>query len=113
MTGERTIDFRTPRAFAVVALGVATICVALIHSRLFARNPDVAAWGVTIDLMVTIPATFYFLVVRNGRASLASMIPLFAVCGLMSRLVIPLANQQLLHSLGFVISAPLELLTIG
>jgi hypothetical protein len=102
-----------PRLFLVAALGITALCFAIVHSRLFALSPDVAAWGVTFDLMLTIPAIYYVGLVRRGKASFASMIPLLAVCGLAARQIVPHANQQFLHQLGLVISAPLELFAIG
>jgi membrane protein YdbS with pleckstrin-like domain len=111
MTTTRALP--APRLVLIAALGITAICFAIVHSRLFAMNPDVAAWGVTFDLMVTIPALYYIALVRRGRASLASMIPLFAVCGLAARQIVPGANQQFLHQLGLAISAPLELFAVG
>jgi hypothetical protein len=102
-----------PRLFLISALAITATCFAIVHSRLFVMNPDVAVWGVTFDLMLTIPAVYYFGLVRRGRASFASMIPLFAVCGLAARQIVPGAHQQFLHQLGLVISAPLELFAIG
>jgi hypothetical protein len=60
---------RHPAAFfAISALAVLTACVAILRSAAFVRNPDVAAWGVTFDLTISLPLLYWFFVVRTGKA---------------------------------------------
>ncbi len=99
------------RLFALVALSIITICVLITRSQLAATNLDIAAWGVTFDLTLTIPLVYYFIVVRPGAAKPLTLIPLFVVCMMLAAFVVPRGQQQLLHDLRFI-SAPLELVTI-
>src|SRR5437764_13247729 len=65
------------RLFALIALTIVTVCAVVARTT---SNPDIAAWGVTFDLTLTIPLVWYFVVVRSGAARAVTMIPLFVVC---------------------------------
>lgn len=97
--------------FPLLALSVATICVIIARSQLFLRNPDVAAWGVTFDLTLTIPILYWFFVVRPGHAKPLTIAPLFVAGVTLASLAIPRGHHQFVDQLRFV-SAPLELVTI-
>jgi hypothetical protein len=90
------------RRFPLLALSLATICVVIARSQLFLRNPDVAAWGVTFDLTLTI---------RPGYAKPLTIAPLFVAGVTLATLAIPRGHHQFVEQLRFV-SAPLELVTL-
>jgi len=98
------------RLFALAALSIVTVCVLITRSHLGAANIDVAAWGVTFDLTLTIPLVYYLVVVRSGAARPLTLIPLFVVCMALAAFVVPRGQQQFVHDLRFI-SAPLELVT--
>lgn len=90
-------NFVVPFSLAVLAIVSAEWWI--VHSLYFQRNPDAIAIGATFDLVVVIPALYYFLVLRPKRSSLLFMIPCFALCAVVARWIIPAANQEYLHSL--------------
>lgn len=104
---------RRPSArFALAALFVLTACVLVLRSRAFAANPDVAAWGVTFDLTITIPLLYWFFVVRPRHASPLTLATLFVVCTMLAALLIPRSQQFFLHDLKYFV-AVLEVVLIA
>jgi hypothetical protein len=101
-----------PRLFALAALGIVSVCVLITRSALFARNADVAAWGVTFDLTLTIPLVYWAIVVRTGNAKPITIAPVFVAGMTVAALVVPRGQQQFLHDLRFI-SVPLELVTLA
>ena len=97
------------RLFALIALTIITVCAVIARSQ--TPNIDVAAWGVTFDLTLTIPLVWYFVVVRSGAARAVTLIPVFVVCVALAAVVVPRGQQQFLHDLRYL-SAPLEIVTL-
>lgn len=98
--------------FALLSSLVVTVCVSLLRSEQFLLNPTLAAAGVTFDLTVTVTLLYYLLVVRAGRASVATLIPVL-LAGLSSaHLLLPAGAQGILHPLRFA-AVPLELFAAG
>jgi hypothetical protein len=111
MTSSRSL--RNPAVlFGLAALTIISCALLLVRSRLFARNPEVAAWGVTFDLAITIPLVYYLVVVRRGRARAMTLAPVVVVCMAVAALVVPRGQQQFLHQLR-LLAMPLDLVTIG
>jgi len=109
----KTRALRSPAAlFTLIALSIAIVEIAVVRSAVFARNRDVAAWGVTFDLTITIPLLFWFLLVRTGHARPVTLAPVFVVCTSAAALIIPRSDQAFLHQLRWL-AAPLEVLTLG
>ena len=96
------------RIFALIALTIVTICVVIARTT---THIDVAAWGITFDLTLTIPLVWYFVVVRSGSAKPVSLIPVFVVCMMLAALVVPKGQHQFLHDLRYL-SAPLEIVAV-
>jgi hypothetical protein len=96
------------RLFALIALTIVTLCVLVTRNT---SNLDVAAWGVTFDLTLTIPLVWYFVVVKTGTAKPVTLIPVFVVCMMLAALVVPRGQQQFLHDLRYL-SAPLEVVAL-
>lgn len=84
----------------------------MARTRVFERAPDLVAFGTTFDLCLTIPAFYYFLVVRRRGAHPATLIPVFGVGFLLARILVPREHQEFLHSLARV-SSVLELVLCG
>jgi len=107
------VTLRHPRtAFALTALTVATICVAITRSAAFRINPDVAAWGVTFDLTLTTPLVYYLFLVRPRHVAPLTIIPVFVICMAVAARVIPTGNQSFLHDLR-ILGAPMEIVVIA
>ena len=83
-----------------------------MHSLAFQRNPDLVSIGMTLDLVVVIPALYYFLVLRPKRSSLLILIPVIALCMMAAAKLIPAGHQQYLMSLKRL-SPALELVVIA
>jgi hypothetical protein len=96
------------RLFALIALTIVTVCVVISRTT---THADIAAWGVTFDLTLTIPLVWYFVVVRSGAARPMTLAPVFVVCMMLAAFVVPRGQQQFLHDLRYL-SAPLEIVTL-
>ncbi|HWC64525.1 MAG TPA: hypothetical protein VG777_00475, partial [Thermoanaerobaculia bacterium] len=77
---------------------VVSVCALVLRTPLYARSPEMAGFGVTFDLCLTIPALYWLLVVRRG-AHPASLIPVFGGGMLLARLLVPRGEQDFLRSL--------------
>jgi len=110
MTRSRAL--RQPAAlFVLASLTVVTAVLVIAHTQRFAANVDVGSWAITFDLTITIPALYYFFVVRAGRARVLTIAPVFLVCAIVATRIVPHDQQQFLHQLRFAF-APLDLITI-
>lgn len=98
--------------FLASALLILATCVAIVRSQAFLRNPDVAAWGVTFDLAVSIPLLYWFFVVRAGKARPLTVAPVFVIGTTIAAALIPRAQQDFLHQLGRVFGGAAELLLL-
>lgn len=103
---------RPSARFALAALFVLGACVAVLRSRAFATNPDVAAWGVTFDLTITIPLLYWWFVVRPKHAGALTLGSLFVVCTMVAALLVPRPQQSFLHDLKYLVAA-LEVVLIA
>jgi hypothetical protein len=83
----RTPVLRAP--FLLSATFVAALCALVLRSSLFARNPEIAAWGVTFDLTITIPLLYWFFAVRTKKAPPMTLAPPFVICTLIASAVAP------------------------
>jgi len=110
MTRSRAL--RGPAAlFALASLTVLAAVFLILRTQRFAANVDVGSWGITFDLTITIPALYWFFVVRSGRARVLTIAPVFLVCALVATQIVPRDQQHFLHQLRFAL-APLDLVTI-
>lgn len=90
---------RSTTLFFLSALTVIAACTLVLRSRLFAANPDLAAFGVTFDLTITIPLLYWWFVVRSGKASPLTIAPVFVGGTLLAAMLVPRAYQQFLGQL--------------
>ena len=85
--------------FIASSLFLIAACALLLRSRLFALSPEVAAWGVTFDVTITIPLLYWLFVVRAGKAPLITLAPLFVLCTFLATAMVPRPQQQFLSDL--------------
>jgi len=97
--------------FALAAATILALAIAVVHSRIAARNPEVLGWALTFDLTLTIPLLYYAIVVRGGHARPVTLVPVFVICVGVAAHVVPSGQQQFLHQLRWV-AAPLDVLTL-
>jgi len=93
---------RSTTFFVLSASTLVALCAGILRSRLFAANPDLAAFGVTFDLTITIPLLYWFFVVRGGKASPLTIAPVFIGGTLLAALLVPRAYQQFLSQLRWI-----------
>lgn len=86
--------------FLLSAGFVFAVCALLVRSQAFARNPDIAAWGITFDLTITVPLLYWFFVVRTKKAPAITLAPVFVICTLAATALVPRAQQQFVRDLG-------------
>jgi hypothetical protein len=111
--GVRPGVLRNPSArFSLLAIVVFTTCALLTRSRLFAAQPDVAAWGITFDLTITIPLLYWFLVVRTGTARALTIAPVIMIGMAAAAWVLPHTQQHFLAQLRMVASPIAEVVLI-
>src|SRR5260221_1172523 len=106
-----TLRLQPAQLFTLTAIGIVAICATILRSALFVRNPDLAAWGVTFDLTLTIPFVYYLTVVRPGHAQAITMAPVFVLGVAVAARLVPHGQQSFVQQLRFV-AAPLELVTL-
>jgi hypothetical protein len=109
----RTLVRRPNVLFGLAATAVIGACIAVLRSRAFAASPDVAAWGITFDLTISLPLLYWFFVVRGGRARPLTIVPVFLLGTMMAARLIPGSQQDFLRQLRQVVGPVAELLLIG
>jgi len=72
-----------------------------------------AAWGITFDLTITIPALYWFFVIRTEKARPLSIAPVFMVGTIVAAFLLPCTQQHFLGQLKFVIGPVAEVLLIA
>lgn len=75
----------------------------LARSQLFAVNADIAAWGITFDLTITIPLAFWWLVIRRGKAHALAVVPVFLGGTVTATLLLPLHAHDFVAQLRSVV----------
>src|SRR5688572_20374481 len=108
-----SVTRRPALAFGISAMAVIAACLVVLRSQMFAAHPDVAAWGMTFDLTITIPLLYWFFVVRAGRASAITIAPVFVLCTLIAAAIIPRAQQHFVRDLGRFAVPLAEIALIG
>lgn len=98
--------------FGLTALGVYATLFVLASSQLFERAPGLGAFGITFDLLVTVPAAFWLMVVRPRKLPWYTLVPCIVVSGWAGVLVLPPEHRELLHAARFLL-APAELWLVG
>jgi hypothetical protein len=104
---------RPPALFAASAALVVAACVAVLRSHAFGASPYLAAWGVTFDLTISIPALYWLLLVRTGRVRPLTLAPVFLLGVLLASTLVPRTNQQFLRDLGRFAVPAVELVLLG
>jgi hypothetical protein len=104
---------RSSAVFFFAALAIVGVCVAIARSRAFAAHPDVAAWGITFDLTISIPLVYWFLVVRTGKAQPLTIAPVFLIGMALAAVLLPRTQQQFLSQLRTFVLPAVELVLVA
>jgi hypothetical protein len=100
-------------SFLTTASAILIACLVILRMHPSATHADVAAWGATFDLTITIPVLYWVFFVRSGRARPLTIAPVFLVGTVLASVVIPRGQQQFLHELGRFAVPIAEMLLIG
>ena len=94
--------------FAALAALVYAVEITLVHSPRFAARPDLLSGAVAADLLITVPALFWWLMIRPGHASWRALLAVVALSALGARLVLPAGHRDVVGLARFA-TAPFEL----
>ncbi|HKP76120.1 MAG TPA: hypothetical protein VJT67_11300 [Longimicrobiaceae bacterium] len=98
--------------FGMIALGIYATLFTLAASPMFTRAPEMGTFGITFDLLVTVPAAFWLVVMRPLRLPWYAILPVVIASGYAGALVLPPEHRGLLHAARFLI-APAEVWLVG
>jgi hypothetical protein len=103
-----------PRAIAAILVATIVYAAALliVHSAAFAARPGVLSAALAFDLVVTVPAAYWWLVVRPGTARARTLLPVVALSVIGAKLVLPAEHRAFVGLVRYA-TAPLELLVVG
>jgi hypothetical protein len=101
-----------PAAFLLALITVYTGDLIAASALRRAAHPDLLALGITLDLVVVVPALVYFLLVRGRGWSPLVLIPSFFVSLAAAGRVLPADRHQFLQVFEWL-AAPIELVVVG
>jgi len=93
--------FRPALWFGILLLLVISVERTITTTTLFSQRP-VLPYAVTFDLLVGIPALFYWLVVRHYRLPISSLAGVVGACLALAYWLLPVAQQAPLQTLYFL-----------
>jgi hypothetical protein len=101
-------------AFLALATGLIFVEYLIVQSSPFGTTPSPLALGITLDLVLGIPALYYFLLVRKTKAAPITVLIVFLISVGLASLIVPREHQYFLNYAGkTLILAELGLLTFG
>jgi hypothetical protein len=111
MDSMRALSPRSPGAFFYPAtLAIILVCVTVRYTGVFAANPDVAAWGITFDLTISVPLLYWFFFVRSGRMRPLTIGPVFLLGAGAATVLLPAVQQSFVRQLAWVVLVGAEVL---
>lgn len=111
MEPMRALSRRDPAAvFCSATLAIISACVAVRYTGAFAANPEVAAWGITFDLTISVPLLYWFFLVRTRRVRPLTIGPVFLLGTLAATALLPSVQQQFVRQLARVVVSGAEVL---
>jgi len=103
---------RLPIGFIVVALLFYAIDGTIAHSPIFLEKPDVLGLAISLDLTVVVTAAWWLMVVRRGRATNWSLVPVFVLSIAAAALTMPAGHRDILRDLRYL-AIPFEIAVVG
>ena len=104
---------RTPTlVFAALSLAVYATAITLAGLLRAIDRTGIVAVAMSLDLVVFVPAAFYFLIVRPRRWPVVALAPIVVVSLGAATLIVPADQQQALRILEALV-VPLEAVLIG
>jgi hypothetical protein len=105
------LDFRLVTFVSLATLVFATAAW-IVSSPHFTQNPDALALAVTMDMVIILPAVFYFWIVRKRRLPTLAFVPAFILAIVIAGIILPAAQQTYLDLVKKFIPL-LEVLVLG
>ena len=103
-----------PRAllFAILATGIWATAVFLVGVLPNLERPETVALGITLDLTVVVPLTYYFLVVRPRNWPPVALAPVLVLSLVIAAAILPSDHQQTLRVVE-ALAIPVEVALLG
>lgn len=98
--------------FCSATLAILGACFAVRYTGMFASNPDVAAWGITFDLTISVPFFYWFFLVRTGRVRPLTIGPVFLLGTVAATALLPGMQQEFARQLARVIVPAAEVFLV-
>ncbi len=105
------LDFRLVTFVSLASLVFATAAW-IVGSPHFTQNPDTLALALTMDMVVILPAFFYFWIVRKRRLPPLAFVPVFILAIVIAGIILPATQQTYLDLIKKLIPL-LEVLVLG
>jgi len=92
---NKTLSWKQLSSFGIPLLLLAAI-ILTAKSVIFTINPSALSFGITFDLLFTIPV-IYFLLIRKTDIPKITIVPIFIVGIIVATMILPSENQQFLR----------------
>jgi hypothetical protein len=103
---------RTPLGFAAIAALFYLIDGALVRTTIFSQSPDVLATIVSMDLTLGVTALYWMMLVRPGRLSRRTALPVFIASIVAATVTLPAGHRDLVRDIRYL-GIPIELAMIA
>lgn len=111
------LALRHPRrpvaGFALLAACVYATALAIVSSPLLAEAPRVLSAAITIDLLLTVPLLYWFLVVRRARVPALTLLPVLLASVAAAYVILPEGHEGWLGLATFTLLPAVELAVMG
>jgi hypothetical protein len=101
-----------PFLFAILGLAICATEMWIVHSTYFLQNPSMLSLAITLDIVLGLPALYYFFVVRQRRIPAITLVPVLVLAIIIASFILPAAQQALLNVIKKFIPL-LELFVLG
>ena len=93
--------------FGAFLLSIYAAAILILHSQLFAQNPELGAFAITLDLTLSVPLLYYLLVIRRTPVPPITLLPVVTLSLLGAFLLLPPKHQNYLSvtKYGFLAAA--------
>ncbi|WP_298325566.1 hypothetical protein [uncultured Dokdonia sp.] len=95
----RNIDFKNQVIPFLIPLALVSVLILFSKSTQFLANPSLISVGITIDLMLTVPLIYFFLI-RKKEIPKQTVVLVVIICLFICYKIIPTENQTVLPFLG-------------
>lgn len=93
---NQPINLKSPLTTVALPLLIVVVMVFLAQSAFMVQHPTALSFGITFDLLLTMPLV-YFLLIRKQRIPNLTVVPLFIAGLVIASFVLPAENQYFLH----------------